>query len=241
MAELLSSIISDPNALLALAPAELGGVVLEFLNSLHPSEQKGLLNPHVFAAEFGPKGYPPEFREPITLALMEAWVWLSREGLVAPIPSDQNGWVFITRSGQRIKSADDFAAFRKAAILPTNLLHPVIAQKTWSDFLRGEYETAVFEAFKEVEVAVRDAGGFAARDLGSDLMRKAFNKDDGPIRDPALPVAEQEAQAHFFAGAIGFYKNPGSHRHVVITEPAVAARLLMLASQLLFTVDEQKP
>jgi uncharacterized protein (TIGR02391 family) len=241
MPESFSSIINNPEDLLSLAPAKLAGVVMEFLNSLPLSKQKGLLNPHVFAGEFGPDSYPQEYREPVAQALMEAWGWLDREGFVAPIVGDQNGWVFITRLGQRLKNSEDFAAFSKASILPKGLLHPVIAQKTWSDFLRGEYETAVFEAFKEVEVAVRDAGGFAATDIGVDLMRKAFHKDSGPLRDPALPDAERDAQAHFFAGAIGFYKNPGSHRHVVISEPEEATRLPLLASQLLFTVDEQKP
>ena len=113
---------------------------------------------------------------------MEAWVWLEREGLIAPRPGEQtHGWVFITRRGALLKKATDLAAFRKANLLPKALLHPVIAQKVWSAFLRGEYDTAVFQAFKEVEVAVRNASGSAPRDLGVDLMRKTFHKDTGPL------------------------------------------------------------
>lgn len=213
MTKILSSIIPDPETLLALEPEELAGVILEILNSLHSSEQRGLLNPHVFSAEFGIQGYPANYRERITTALMEAWVWLDREGLVAPVPGDRNDWVFITRRGQRIKNTTDLSAFRNANLLPKGVLHPVLAPKVWSAFLRGEYDTAVFQAFKEVEVAVRTAGGFAPTDIGVDLMRKAFNKDTGPLRDPSLPEAEREAQSHLFAGAIGLYKNPHSHRN----------------------------
>jgi hypothetical protein len=41
--------------------------------------------------------------------------------------------------------------------------------------MRGEYDVAVFQAMKAVEVYVREAGGFAASDLGTDLMRRAFH------------------------------------------------------------------
>ncbi len=47
-------------------------------------------------------------------------------------------------------------------------------------------------------------------------MRKAFNPDNGPLTRASDPVAEREALMHLFAGAIGSYKNPHSHRNVVI-------------------------
>jgi hypothetical protein len=52
----------------------------------------------------------------------------------------------------------------------------------------------------------------------------------------ALPVAEQEAMANLFAGAIGIYKNPQSHRHVP-THAEDAAEIIVFASQLLRIVD----
>ena len=51
-----------------------------------------------------------------------------------------------------------------ANVLPKQSLHPTIAERVWPNFIRGEYDTAVFQAFKEVEVAVRAAGGFATTD-----------------------------------------------------------------------------
>ncbi len=47
----------------------------------------------------------------------------------------------------------------------------------------------------------------------------------------------QEAMSHLFAGAIGLLKNPGSHRHVGISEPTEAVELLCLASYPLRVVD----
>lgn len=118
-------------------------------------------------------------------------------------------------------------------------LHPVIAQKVWATFLRGDYDTAVFQAFKEVEVAVRTAGGFAAEDVGTALMRKAFDPTRGPLTDTSLPLSERESLAHLFAGAIGSCKNPHSHRTISIPDPAEAVEMIMMASHLLKIVDSR--
>ena len=68
-------------------------------------------------------------------------------------------------------------------------------------------------------------------------MRKAFDKNDGPLTDMNQPEAEREALAHLFAGAIGSYKNPHSHRTVSITDATEAQEMVMLASHLLRIVD----
>lgn len=172
---------------------------------------------------------------------MEAWVWLEREGLIAPSPQQGGDWVFITRRGQSLKTAPDLAAYRNANLLPKALLHPSIATRVHAAFLRGEYDTAVFQAFREVEIAVRQAGNFSANDLGVDLMDKAFHKTNGPLTDQNVPESEREATRLFFRGAIGRYKNPHSHRSVPIADPAEAVELLMLASHLLRIVQTQTP
>ena len=237
------SIIPDPEKILELEPEELAGYVMVYLNGL-PDNERWQINHynHFFHGLHYPEIWPPnyhsrinEYRYSISKALMEAWVWLQREGFVAP-SLDQDGNFFITRRGERIRDTADLEAIRKADLLPRKILHPVIAQKVWSLFMRGEYDTAVFQAFKEVEVAVRNGGGYATTDLGTDLMRKAFHEDTGLLTDKNLPAAERQSVSHLFAGAIGLYKNPHSHRHVAIdTEEAV--EMIMLASHLLRIVD----
>src|SRR3972149_9056760 len=165
MAKLLSEVIPDPDAALSLAPEELAGELIKLLNSMTDQEQNAKLNPSIISIEFATEGYPSNYRESISRAVMEAWVWLEREGLLARRPSDFSlNYYFITRRGMRMAATPDLLAYRQASLLPVASLHPVIAQKVSSAFLRGEYETAIFQAYKELEVAVRDAGGFVPTD-----------------------------------------------------------------------------
>ena len=186
---ILHELLKNPEALLTLEPEELAGFVLQHLNSVNTLD----VNKHNFFLIPEVQRHPPQIREAITRALMEAWIWLEREGMLAPRPSDPGSTYFITRRGQRMKSAEDVEAHRRSNVLPKSLLHPVLLPLVWVDFLRGEYDIAVFRAFREVEIHVRSAGGYRDDEFGLDLMRKAFKRQDGPLTDASVPKAEQEA------------------------------------------------
>jgi uncharacterized protein (TIGR02391 family) len=115
-------------------------------------------------------------------------------------------------------------------------LNPAISEDVWALYHRGKYDTAVFEAMKAVEVAVRGASGLT-REIGVPLMRRAFDKSSGPLSDMTMEEGEREMRAHLFAGAIGSYKNPHSHRNVALEDPDEAAEIIMLANHLLRIVD----
>lgn len=126
----------------------------------------------------------------------------------------------------------------KPDFLPEHEFHPAISPKVESFFSQGAYDTAVFEAFKQVEIAVRKAGGYAEADIGVKLMRKAFNVKNGDLTDPEQQESEKEARFFLFVGAIGAYKNPSSHRDVEITAEE-AIEMMALASLLLRIVDSR--
>ena len=153
------------------------------------------------------------------------------------MPGASGEWVFITRRGQKLVDRSAYEAYRRATVLPRSLLHPRIDARVYPSFLRGAYDTAVFEALREVEIAVREAASFGPEKYGTGLMRDAFGPPNGPLVDKTAPPAEQEAIAHLFAGAIGLYKNPASHRAEIVSNPTEAAEIIMLASHLLRLVD----
>lgn len=191
--------------------------------------------------------YPYEFREKVLFALMEAWQYLFSEGYIALKPKNLAGirdagpmpTYFITRRGEKIETLEDYEAYRKADLLRKHQLHPIIAEKVWSIFAQGSYGTAVLEAFKQVEIAVREKGGFEQGDYGQDLMRKAFHPENGKLTDPTQEQSEKQARYFLFAGAIGAYKNPSSHREVEFA-PEEAAEMIIFASHLLRIVDSCK-
>jgi uncharacterized protein (TIGR02391 family) len=232
----LFSLFQTPERLLDLEPEELAALLMEYLNGLSTEERRKLnMGNFVRGVKFG-GSYNPEV---VRRVVAEAWAVCKREGFLAEDP-DSAGWDFITRRGQKVRNQSDLTEALAAKLLRRELLHPKIAEQAWPDFIRGNYESAVFSAFKEVEVAVRAAGGFSDREIGTDLMRKAFDSKNGPLTDQLLQLPEREAMAHLFAGAIGLLKNPSSHRHVAFDDAEEAAELIGLASYLMRIVDSRR-
>lgn len=174
------------------------------------------------------------------IAISAAFSHLIALGMLAPDPQQhQYGWFALTRRGQVTKTAADFEHYKKLSLYPRGSIHPLIEQETYSEFLRGDYETAVFKAFKTIEIKVRNVCGFEPALLGQKLMVKAFHPETGPLRDSDEVPAEREALMNLFAGAMARFKNPTSHREVNFDSIDEAIETLRFASLLMRVVDRR--
>ena len=166
-----------------------------------------------------------------------AWQWLLSRGFIAPDPQQSdNDWIVVTAAGRQALANPNLPAELAARELLGRELDRRLA-KARRTFEAGDYDTAVHQALKEVEVQVRSAGGFAETDIGVDLVTQAFRPDSGPLADTAAPRSEQEGVMQLFRGAFAAYRNPVSHRHIAFADPGEAAEVLLLANLLLRITD----
>lgn len=128
-------------------------------------------------------------KEEVLQVLSEGWAWLERECLLVPRPGSSGDFI-LSRKAKQIISSNQLEAYRRGNLL-AGMLHPSMQRESKAAFLRGDYGLAVFNAFKQVEVAVREAGGFSWKDLGVDLMNEAFKPKVGTLTDKSLPEPEQ--------------------------------------------------
>jgi uncharacterized protein (TIGR02391 family) len=228
--------LSSADAFLALPPEDLGMILLPLVQAERTRNvTKSDFEMPLFNANS--PAYPQHMRGPVAYAMAEAWQWLLNEGLLMVSPDQPNGYFCLTRKGENLKGSADIEAYRHGNLLPIGLLHPRMAEKVRPMFMRGDYDVGVFQAFKDVEIAVRRAAGLSDSDIGRKLMQAAFRPEGGPLTAVGNDKGEQVGLMDLFSGAIGYCKNPASHRSPGYNH-IEAAQLIAFASFLLNQLEE---
>ncbi len=238
---MMQSFYPAPEVALEIQPAEFAISVLRHLQSLYQSEQNNSLIIGNYARSAEIDNYAGQYStEEISRAIVEAWIWLEREGMIAPDPKNHCNSVYITKRGEQFLANGDANKYLKGKLIPEGALDPVLKSKVEHLFIRGDYDTAVFQAFKEVEVRVRKAAGLPSTSIGVPLMRAAFHPENGALTDMTQAIAEREATSALFAGAIGLFKNPSSHRDVNWEDAGECVELIYLSNYLLRLINRHQ-
>ncbi len=238
MVQRISQSFPDGDTVLHLRPEELGFLILKFI----APRRENQINSNNFIMEVGnSEYYAGKTQEDILHAFAEAWDWLVHNGMLSHQLANAHGWAFVTREGRLLLEAGDVGAFLDASLIRREGLDPALEKHVLPLYLRSDFDTAIFRAFKEVEVRVRQVARLQNSDIGTDLARKAFHPTSpGPLTDTSQHPAERQATADLFAGALGLFKNPSSHREVVWNEARDAAEAISLANLLLRMVDRRR-
>lgn len=238
-------IVPNADELISLQQKELAGKLILILRKLEePIDPSAIVAEIPFSAPLAgiTDGYPEKYQNEISEALNDAFRWLEENGLTErsdkyPEPTEL---LVLSKRAKEIRSEEDFQKLILWQSVNESMLHPRIANKVVTHLARGEHSDAMGFAMRSVEIAVREACGLGFEDYGVKLMHKAFGKD-GPLRNGHADEGEEDGLKLLFAGAIGVFKNPHSHRDVHVEHVTEALTIVLFASHLMGIVDSRKP
>jgi uncharacterized protein (TIGR02391 family) len=165
---------------------------------------------------------------------------LERDGYIMQDPSQSSdSFKVLTKKGEAVveQSLDEMSL--PAIDIEQLLSRDDLRERVRDDFLAGDYETAIFKAFRLLEETVRAKAELPPESIGAELMSKAFKPNTGLLKHPnAKTAAEEDALHLLMRGAIMWFKNPSSHRTVGYHDENQAAHVLGFANFLLDLVDE---
>lgn len=143
------------------------------------------------------------------------------------------------RSGQRISTLD--TSKNNLELFDALLSHPKIIKVSRSLFADGHYASAILEAFKAVNNAVKKKTGIKDKD-GQTLMGLAFNPESPIIKLNSLKTqSDKDEQSGFkllYMGAMTGIRNPKAHDHVTQADPLRTLKYLAFASLLMERLGE---
>jgi uncharacterized protein (TIGR02391 family) len=233
---------SSAEQLVAAPVREVERILLRYIveycaDGMHPMVTRDAISNGLFDTNGYP--YSIQARTDVQRVIGRAWKGLDdAEFIEEPDPDNgKNGYRVPSAMGKIAHAGADYEGARMRSKFTREMFHPALPDAAWNAFTVGDYDTAVFAAFKSLEVAVRTKGGFATTDFGAALMKKAFDPDTGLLRDKAAPRLRQKARCELFTGAFGEIRNPKGHNDPTITDALVAAEEMMAAGVLRRIVD----
>jgi uncharacterized protein (TIGR02391 family) len=243
--ELLSS-CSNPADLLSLTPDELAWALLVAVqrrakvptNTMAYSDGAVSELFNLWDPRPGSPAQQRELEKRLGSALKRAFKRLEDWDLIEPAEGDngKNGYLVLTEKGLETRGRTNVEQIRQRNMLQAEMLHPIFRTTIYADFCAARFGDAVFGAFKILETEVRKAARRPKGEVGVELMRIAFNKDNGPLTDTKEKPSQRQALSNLFEGAFGYFRNADAHANREFPDAFQPMQELMLASRLLSIV-----
>jgi hypothetical protein len=175
MARRVLQIVSSPEQILVLTPNELARALLEDMQAREQDPTGGMAKRDSLGALISPANFnsirqnPRELQNQLEKTGRNAYALLERSGF---IEADQgvngmNGYLLLTPKGRATTELVDFERVRIRSLLKQEMLHSALRGKVYADFAADEFDSAVLEAFKTVEIEVRKAASLPEREQGN--------------------------------------------------------------------------
>ena len=88
-----------------------------------------------------------------------------------------------------------------------------------ANFNGGNYWSACSDAFRHLEVKIREKSKLSEHDIGKELVNKAFNLKTGKLRIPSCRTSsEEEGFLSINRGLVEYHRNAKVHREELISE-----------------------
>jgi hypothetical protein len=112
--------------------------------------------------------------------------------------------------------------------------HPRIYRATWRPYELGQHGQAIALAVQELEDVVKEATFGNLTETGADLMRKAFDPEEGPLQDKENTLIDKTGIRDLL---VGFMQRYRSLPPTTVMDIAQTARILATASHLIYIVE----
>ncbi len=174
--------------------------------------------------------------EPINVGFLERWVDDADTRIRLKSRIDHDASKLLRRIHDYEETSPEILAYK---LFQGMGLHKKVVKASEGLFKDGYYSAAIFEAFKIVEIAVKNKSGLTIS--GRELMSQAFSPSNPRIKLNDLQTEtdkdEQEGFRFLFMGATQGIRNPKAHENIVQSDPYKALEYLALASLLLKKID----
>ncbi len=144
---------------------------------------------------------------------------------------------FPTKVGFQFPETDFRRIVKKYAITPESYVHPMLIKKCFTLLKSGEFDSAVMQAFKAIEVFTREKIEAPNDMFGERLLKKAFNPEGGILTNMNLPKSERHAFLNYITGAFSYYRNSSAHRDVELDFVSAFDRIAV-ASDLIKAIED---